>query len=378
MTTSPRTDRIDRTTQPPARSEAASDPWRRDLTTVGLGALMIVGIFADGWSHLNLESSTESFFTPSHGLLYAGFLATAAWIAWQSYRAASRTRRWSALPHGYGMGLGGTLVFGAGGLGDLLWHTSLGIEVSVEALLSPTHLLLMTGALFVLLVAPVAAARRLGAGPGFRALLPALLGVSLATALVAFFLSFAWGVVDPAPSAAVPAAALDEQAAGHFEAERMLGSGILTRLITTAVLLTPILMLVRRWWLPFGSLTLFFAIVNGLVAVLYAGLAPLSLTLGALLVGLLADVLLALLGPQLRSRGRLLTFAAGVPAALWAVNFGVLAVSEAVRWPPELWSGTIVLAAGTGAALALLSSRTGAGRSSDAHASPSASWTART
>ena len=41
--------------------------------------------------------------------------------------------------------LGGILVFFAGGVGDLLWHTVFGIEEDLEALLSPTHLIFATG-----------------------------------------------------------------------------------------------------------------------------------------------------------------------------------------------------------------------------------------
>jgi len=52
-------------------------------------------------------------------------------------------RPWSrALPAGYGLSLLGVLIFAAGGIGDMIWHVLFGIEADVEALLSPTHLLL--------------------------------------------------------------------------------------------------------------------------------------------------------------------------------------------------------------------------------------------
>ena len=38
----------------------------------------------------------------------------------------------------------------AGAIGDMFWHIIFGIEVSIDALLSPTHLLLLIGALLIL------------------------------------------------------------------------------------------------------------------------------------------------------------------------------------------------------------------------------------
>ncbi|HSE45781.1 MAG TPA: hypothetical protein VLA89_10700 [Gemmatimonadales bacterium] len=50
-----------------------------------------------------------------------------------------------ALPVGYGLSGLGALIFAAGGMTDLIWHTIFGIEAHVEALLSPTYLVLALG-----------------------------------------------------------------------------------------------------------------------------------------------------------------------------------------------------------------------------------------
>jgi hypothetical protein len=39
----------------------------------------------------------------------------------------------------------GVVIFGGGGVGDLVWHTLFGIEKDVEALFSPTHRMLACG-----------------------------------------------------------------------------------------------------------------------------------------------------------------------------------------------------------------------------------------
>ena len=66
-----------------------------------------------------------------------------------------------AIPPGYrGTAVGVVLFAVAGGL-DLLWHEILGIEVSLDALVSPTHLLLGFS-LFLILGTGVRSARAAG------------------------------------------------------------------------------------------------------------------------------------------------------------------------------------------------------------------------
>ena len=49
------------------------------------------------------------------------------------------------MPPGYELAIVGVLIFMAGGVGDMIWHEIFGIEIGVEALLSPTHLILAVG-----------------------------------------------------------------------------------------------------------------------------------------------------------------------------------------------------------------------------------------
>ena len=59
---------------------ATRTTWREDLTAALTGGLLILGLFVDGWNHLNLQNGEAgSFLTPWHGLLYAGFNACAIW-----------------------------------------------------------------------------------------------------------------------------------------------------------------------------------------------------------------------------------------------------------------------------------------------------------
>ncbi|HRQ41603.1 MAG TPA: hypothetical protein PLD25_27095 [Chloroflexota bacterium] len=117
------------------------------------------GIFLDGWAHHHV-AELESFFTPWHGVLYSGFLVTAVALGIYVVQNWHQEGNWpAAVPVGYGWSLVGILLFLAGGAGDILWHGIFGIEESVEALLSPTHLLLAAGAVLAV-TGPLRAAWR--------------------------------------------------------------------------------------------------------------------------------------------------------------------------------------------------------------------------
>ena len=124
--------------------------WGEDLITVILASWLTLGGFVDGFAHRNLDTP-ETFFTPWHAVLYSGFLAVSFWLAWLVIRDRPRADSLTgAIPFGYGTSVAGVIVFMAGAIGDMLWHIVFGIEVSIDALLSPTHLLLLIGALLIL------------------------------------------------------------------------------------------------------------------------------------------------------------------------------------------------------------------------------------
>lgn len=329
----------------------------RDAGTIVLGLWMIAGLFADGWAHLNLASTRESFFTPWHALLYTGFATTAIWMAWPALVASGDFRqRLVRLAPGYGLGLLGVLLFGLGGVLDMAWHVGFGIEVSLEALLSPTHLLLLTGGLLVL-TTPVRSAWRDPTSPAtWGGLAPALTATALSVAVIAFFLAYAWGVLDPVPSQPVDPVALDETSAGHVAAERLLATGLLTRLVTTVLLISPLLLLARRWRLPVGTATFVYGLVGVLMGALLgdATLKPMVPTVAMLAAGTITDGVIALLrpGPRRPRSARLL--GALAPSIFWGANLAALAAGPGVAWSVELWSGTVFMTALLGYGLALL------------------------
>jgi len=317
---------------------------RDQAVGVFFGLWMIVGLFLDGWAHDN--NRPESFFTPWHGVLYSGFAgaaATALWVAARDRGDGELLR----LPQGHGLTLAALGVFAAGAVGDLLWHEILGIEVGVEALLSPTHLTLLASGI-VALSAPLRAAWATTprAPESLRAFLPPVLSLALLTALVAFFLLYLSPFVNDAASQTfvrAPTAPHDHPASDPRELRQLLGVG---SILTTSVLLAvPAHLLLRRWQPPRGSFTLLF----GLVVTLFIALdefRQLPLVLAGIAAGVAADAV--------ATRWPAATGAAGV-TVLWTAYFGIYQVAEGgVGWTAELWTGSVFLSALLASAIGLL------------------------
>ncbi len=124
--------------------------------------------------------------------------------------------------------------------------------------------------------------------------------------------------------------------------------GIGSVLIQTSVLMGPLLLVVRRWTLPLGSL----ALVFGLNAVLMTIMRDRALATGpyiliavAVLAGLAADLLAQQLRPSASRPSAFRLFAVAVPTILYTLYFlAVLLFGGGIWWTVHLWMGAIVLA----------------------------------
>jgi hypothetical protein len=314
--------------QPPTASTPAVR--RRDADVAGalFSTWVVIGLFVDGWAHNN--DKPETFFTPWHGILYAGFIAASVYFALDD-RRQRRRGTWNAPDPTV---LAGFALFGVGGALDMGWHTLFGVERDVEALLSPTHLVLMAAGLLL-----VTATVRERLGPvrtgSLREFAPAAVGLTLMVAIVSFFLQFvsALHVFDRDVYATTSNAIQTIGIAGVF--------------LTSAILTGTVLWARRRWGrTPFGTYTLMF----GGCALLMSGLtafASVALVVPIAAGGLVADLL--------ERRGVSdLTLGLAVPAATWLGWFGVYQLVWGLGWAAELWMGTVVFTMLTGAALSQL------------------------
>jgi hypothetical protein len=333
--------------------------WIMVLFTIwGIG-----GLFLDGWAHAHFPQ-LETFFTPWHAVLYSGYLAIAATLVITTLRnlqqAASgdkasgatpslvtlirnnaRGFHWlEAVPAGYGLSLLGVGLFAVSGVGDLSWHLLFGIERSVDALLSPTHLGLALGG-GLAATGPLRAAWRRRDGVdaySWRQLGPAIISLITTLSLLTFFTEYASPFVDPWPI--YPASFL----AGYGPA-----MGITDILLYTGLLMSFVLLAMRRWRLPMGVFTLIFTLNTGLMAVFNPEVVVFLLPC-ALLGGLAADLLYQRLQPSEQRLERMRLFAFAVPSILYLFYFldlaivGPLRFQSGISWSVHFWVGSIVLA----------------------------------
>src|SRR5438477_507727 len=147
------------------RGGSATGTTQFEWTVVLLCTWLMSGAYLDAWAHRHL-TKLETFFTPWHAVLYSGMLALLIFLATTALRNQARgSEPDRMLPTGYGLSLVGCALFGFGGVIDMFWHLRFGIEVSLQALISPPHLLLMS-ALGLIVTGPLRAAWK---RPGLRA-----------------------------------------------------------------------------------------------------------------------------------------------------------------------------------------------------------------
>jgi len=337
------------------RGEQPAGGIRFDGIVIALCSWLRIGTYLDGWAHNHIPE-LETFFTPWHGILYSGFFALAVFLGVNLFKNRARGYPWKrALPTGYELSLLGVFIFIAGGVGDLIWHELFGIEADLEALLSPTHLILALGTALIVSGPLRAAWRRPDPQrPSWAAQLPMLLSLTYLLSGFTFMTQFAhpllltWAakgnhpnalLLNPPPLPTLKYMAFFEQAVG-----------VLSILLQTGLLMGLILLVVGRWgWkLPWGGLTLVFALnaigMTWMAPDPYLTTGPYPLIAVAILAGLAADLLLQRLKPSVTRPVALRLFALAVPTLFYLLYFLALRLRGGIWWPVHVWAGTTVLA----------------------------------
>jgi len=327
------------------RHEAVTSHGWFDWVMAVLAAWLCGGAFVAAWAHTHGQADT-TFFTPWHAVLYSGFLALAGALAGVLvYQRVCRGTWQRALPRGYGLSVLGAVIFGGGGVGDLIWHALFGIEHDVEALFSPTHIMLATGA-WLMVGGPYRAAWQRHTSPEgrWRQHLPWLLSLAFMLSTGTFItqiahpLVYLWGAWR-APS-------------GPIWVGQALG--IVSMLWDTGSLLGYVLLTMRRWALPAGALTLVIGLNAVFAGLLHRGAYPVFPVMARVVAALGVEVTYAWLQPSVQRLGAWRLFAAVVPILLTTLHFGALGVTVGIWWSVHLWAGTIVLTSLTGLLVSML------------------------
>lgn len=332
-----------RKTEFPAASRAF------DWGATFLSVLLMAGLNVDVWAH-NHNRVDNTFFTVWHALMYGAFLLFAGFLTLVTIRNLNRGYGLAnALPRGYVLSLVGVAVFSIGGVGDMLWHTAFGIEKNTEALLSPTHLVLGIG--FILLFSgPVRAVWLRVEQPGVNRwlpfqLFPAVIGLSLCMTILMVFTQYANSTYNAAY------ATWNAVHSANEPSWLTLPLGISSIILQTAIMMGGLLLLVRRWRLPFGAATIVILLPSVFISVYQDTTIFLP---GIFSAGLFADVLLWRLRPATERPLQLGIFAFLVPTVYYIAFFLTIQAVQGVGWRIHAWSGAIAFAGFTGLLIAIL------------------------
>jgi len=357
--------------------------WREDLITMALCFWPITAMFFDGRGHNN-ETGQESFFSVAHLFLYGGMTVLGLWIAALVVRyqlaAGVEVRRlmvdFAAIPVGYGVAIIGLGLLSLGGPIDLIWHSAYGFEVGVDAIYSPPHLMLFFGGLLVSSTGIRSMWAKNDIAPDLKTFAPVILSSILFIGVAGFitmYLSTFMTNVTPttdfvddlarfSDDRANEATSVNAGLAGYGDDAwsynfYSASHGMASMIITGLILLGPTLLILRRWRVPFGSVTLVY-LGFGLLVNIMTEYRDIVLIIPLILTGLSVDLLQQRLG-RARSDGRVSLGGiriAGTAAAavLWISYYAILALDKGIGWEPTLWVGALFVGIMTGFGVAFL------------------------
>jgi hypothetical protein len=311
-----------------------------DWLAAAICAMLVGGFYLDAWAH-NHGQVDQTFFTPWHAVLYSGLLFSALGVAAAMAWYHNKGYAWSrALPDGYELSMLGVALFALGGAGDLTWHQIFGIELNLDAAFSPTHILLAV-AMGLIVSGPLRAGwRRVGALGGPAEWLPVVL--SLTYTLSVFTVITQWLHPFVQVWAGQNAIAPSELVRGLAAAGIWVQTGLLMGLVLLAL---------RRWMLPFGSLALIFTLNATLLSFMHDHY---EFILLAFVAGLVGDVLVLWLKPSVARPTSLRLFAFVVPVVLYGLYFLLIIFTEGTTWSVHMWTGTVATAGVVGLLLSYL------------------------
>lgn len=324
------------------RAQAGNPPSsaRFDLLMAGLSTLFLLGLFVDGWAHFHSKVD-DSFFTVWHLVFYSAFGLCALVLGAKQLSGVNAGYAFSrALPKGYLASLVGIVVFGVGGVGDMVWHTLFGIEGGTEALLSPTHILLGVGMALVFTGPARSAWARARAGEnltGWIALLPLLISATLLLTLLIFFTSYAHPMTMPLAQLALSGRGIPFDPQDFGVTAILLEAGVLSGIAGV---------LLMRFRLPLGALTLLAGVSSALLTVLVDSFVFLP---GLFIALAIVDIVVYRLRPCKARPNAVIFVLALLPALYYTSYFITIDLVLTVHWSIHVWTGSIVLAAVVGA-----------------------------
>jgi hypothetical protein len=327
---------------------------REEAFLLLFASVLVGGVFTDGWAHANIIDELESFFSPFHTGIFVGFVLTSGWLLHMiARRHAPGMPLHAAIPAGYRPALAGVAAFAAGFTGDAVWHTIFGIEAGVDALLSPTHLL-MAAAVLTIVSTPYRARPATAGRQTWSADATGVASVLLTALVAGFFLLWAWIPSHDIGSVGYHQTWLGGAPMDAFLVEVSQMAVLASSFVVTAIIVVPVVLLTRTSRPPTGALLAVISTI-GIAITAVRELDDPGALVGFVGAGLLAEMLVQLMPA---SRPRALLIGGMVPTVLWTSYWLSFALAHGLAWNIELYTGQIISAAFIGLGIAALAEPT--------------------
>src|SRR3989344_620590 len=303
------------------------------------------GGFVDGWAHTHLDSALETVLTPWHAIFYLGILTTTFLLLtqmWRNHKIGYAWRR--ALPREYMFALWGVLLVFIGGPGDLMWHQLFGIEVGIEALLSPTHILLAFGGA-VVVSAPIHAIWYRNRSTQKIHKIPVILSFSYLLMTLGFMLQF----LHPFNFPWMAQSFLNENPININYGAAL---GVAGAIVFNSIFMGLILASIRYWAFPFGSFAVILTLNAVAITLMHGEYYIFILT--ALLAGILIDFLYRKVYSLSLKEHHIRIFGIFAPVILFTTYVVTILLTDTTPWAVHTWAGMIVISGITGCLMTYL------------------------
>jgi hypothetical protein len=286
---------------------------------IALASLWFIGgLFTDGWAH-NHVPELESFFTPWHAVFYSGYFVLL--FALLFIGRGKSGFRWPLI---------GAAIFFVGGIGDMAWHQIFGVENDIEALHSPTHLVLATGMTLMLSGNLLSWMSRDDRKTVIIDTLPMILSAAFVYSIITFMTQYAH-LTDMLPAGIqVPR--------DNFYPQALPMTGFIIHFVALMGILFTVM---RTGRVPTGFLTIVLSL--NLFAMGIMREHPILCIVG-LITGIGGDVFLSRLYPYEKHMTGIRVLSFAVPALFLFCYFGFMITTQATWWSIHMWAGSAFMA----------------------------------
>lgn len=309
------------------------DSFKFDFYIALMSFIVIIGFTLDFREHrLGKSFEEEGYITLFHSLAFLSFFAILLGVFFVVlYNRFSCNDKWiKTIPKNYGTSIIGIFLFCLSSLTDFIWHIIFGFESGVEAITSPSHILMGIG--FVLLIISPLRKIWLKRNLEKKEIYLGVFSFSLIITTIILFTLYSNPIMNLVPTF---------RASSYASIDLFNLRGITNILIFNIILMASIIMLLRRFTLPIGSITIILTTVS-LISVFFSHN---FVFLPAFVIsGVLADIFYYYTQPSIDNIIQLRIFSILLPFVTYSLYYLTIWFEYTINLNIHVWTGSIVTA----------------------------------